>query len=166
MPLEDAQRTIGLVRLHAVEWHIDPHRIGVLGFSAGGHLVAAVSTHFDRRVYPDVDSADKESSRPDFAIAVYPGHLFDHATSKLNPQIRVTRDTPPTFLVQAENDDVDGVSNSLAYYGALRNAGVSAELHLYAQGGHAFGLRRTNLPITAWPQLVETWLQTIGMISR
>src|SRR5205823_107270 len=116
MPLEDAQRTLGLVRFHATEWHIDPHKIGVLGFSAGGHLVAAVSTRFDRRVYPAVDAADRESCRPDFAVALYPGHLFDYDKSALNSDLHVTRDTPPTFLLHAENDNVDGTSNSLAYY--------------------------------------------------
>lgn len=164
MPLEDAQRTISLVRSHAAEWHIDPHKIGVLGFSAGGHLVAAVSTRFERRVYPPVDAADRESCRPDFAVALYPGHLFDRGRSALNSDIHVTRNTPPTFLVQAQNDDVDGVSNSLIYYIALKDAGVPAELHLYAEGGHAFGLRQTKLPVTGWPRLVETWLRTIGMI--
>lgn len=166
MPLEDAQRTIGLVRFHAAEWHIDPHKIGVLGFSAGGHLVAAVSTHFDRRVYSAVDDADQESCRPDFAVALYPGHLYFHKKAALNPEIHVTRSTPPTFLLQAQNDSVDDVSNSLIYYTALKNAGVSAELHLYAEGGHAFGLRRTKFPITGWPRLVETWLQTIGIVRR
>ena len=167
MPLEDAQRTIGLVRAHAAEWRIDPHKIGVLGFSAGGHLVAAVSTDFDRRVYPAMDAADRESCRPDFAVALYPGHLWiDYDKFELNPQIHVTRNTPPTFLLQAENDKVDNVNQSLVYYVALKNAGVPAEIHLYAEGGHAFGLRRTNLPITGWPQLVETWLATIGMISE
>ena len=164
-PLEDAQRTISLVRFHAAEWHVDPHKVGVLGFSAGGHLVAAVSTRFGRRVYERVDSADEESSRPDFAVALYPGHLFDGRTSALNPNVRVTRDVPPTFLVQAENDDVDDVRNSLVYYMALRKAGVPAELHLYAEGRHAFGLRQTSLPVTAWPRLMETWLRTIGVVS-
>jgi acetyl esterase/lipase len=165
LPLEDAQRTIGLVRFHAAEWHIDPHKIGVLGFSAGGHLVAAVSTHFDRRVYRAVDAADRQSCRPDFAVALYPGHLSIDNKFKLNSDIHVTRHTPPTFLLQAENDNVDDVSNSLVYYTALKNAGVPAELHLYPDGRHAFGLRRTKLPITAWPGLVEAWLKTIGMIS-
>jgi acetyl esterase/lipase len=166
MPLDDAQRTLGLVRLHASEWHIDPHKIGVLGFSAGGHLVAAVSTHYDRRVYPAVDAADQESCRPDFAVALYPGHLFiDHNRFELNADIHVTRNTPPTFLLQAENDNVDDVSNSLVYYIALKNAGVPAELHLYAEGGHAFGARRTRFPITEWPRLVEAWLHAIGMIA-
>jgi acetyl esterase/lipase len=164
MPLEDAQRTIGLVRFHAAEWHIDPHKIGVLGFSAGGHLAALVSTHFDRRVYPAVDAADQESCRPDFAVALYPGHLYDYDKSELNPDLHVTASAPPTFLLQAENDNVDGVSNSLMYYTALKDAGVPVELHLYPKGGHAFGLRPTTLPITAWPRLVETWLESIGVI--
>jgi len=188
MALEDAQRTVGLVRFHAAEWHVDPHKIGVLGFSAGGHLVAAMSAHFEKRLYPVVDAADKESCRPDFAVAIYPGHLTIAASewdakqgSKkfvlhypatadkqlgLNPDIHVTRQTPPTFLLQAENDHVDNVDDSLAYYIALKNAGVTVEMHLYAEGGHAFGLRRTKLPITGWPELVETWLRTIGMIPE
>jgi acetyl esterase/lipase len=188
MALEDAQRTVGLVRFHAAEWHIDPHKIGVLGFSAGGHLSAAISTHFEKRLYPAVDAADKESCRPDFAVPIYPGHLSlaaaewdaKQGTRKfvvphpatadkhlgLNPGVPVTSQTPPTFLLQAENDHVDNVDDSLAYYIALRKAGVPVEMHLYAEGGHAFGLRRTKFPITGWPQLVETWLGTIGMISE
>jgi acetyl esterase/lipase len=164
LALEDAQRTLGLVRLHAAEWGIDPHKVGVLGFSAGGHLVAAVSTHFEQRVYPVVDAADQESCRPDFAVALYPGHLWiDNEKLELNPNIHVTRNTPPTFLAQAENDDVDNVNNSLVYYAALNKAGVSVEMHLYPEGGHAFGLRHSKDPITEWPQLVEKWLQTIGI---
>ena len=169
MALEDAQRTVGLVRFHAAERHIDPHKIGVLGFSAGGHLVAAISTHYERRLYPAVDAADKESCRPDFAVAIYPGHLSIAANNfTLNPDvdIHVTRQTPPTFLLQNEDDPVDRVEDSLAYYAALKKAGVPVEMHLYAQGGHAFGLRRTKLPVTAWPQLVETWLGSMGMTSE
>jgi acetyl esterase/lipase len=163
--LQDAQRALSLVRFHAAEWRIDPHRIGVLGFSAGGFLVAEVSTRFAHRAYAPVDAADKESIRPDFAVAVYPGHL---ATDKqaLNPNVPVTRETPPTFLVQAEDDNVDGVKQSLVYYAALKNAVVPVEMHLYAQGGHAFGLRPTALPITHWPRLVEDWLHTIGMLRN
>ena len=188
MALEDAQRTMGLLRLHAAEWHIDAHKIGVLGFSAGGHLSAAISTHYARRLYPPVDAADKESCRPDFAVAIYPGHLSiaaaeadarrgakkfvvhrpvgDDGHLAMNPEVPVTAQTPPTFLLQAEDDHVDNVDDSLAYYIALRRAGVRVEMHLYAQGGHAFGLRRTKFPITGWPQLVETWLRTIGMIPE
>jgi acetyl esterase/lipase len=167
MALEDAQRTVGLVRFHAAEWHVDPRKIGVLGFSAGGHLVAAISAHFEHRLYPTVDAADKESCRPDFALALYPGHLnIGSKTFELNPDVPVTRQTPPTFLLQAENDDVDTVNNSLVYYIALKNAGVPVEMHLYAEGKHAFGLRPTTFPITRWPDEVETWLGTIGVISK
>jgi acetyl esterase/lipase len=167
--LEDAQRTLGLVRFHAAEWHLDPHKIGVLGFSAGGHLVAALSTHFKRRMYPVVDAADKESCRPDFAVAIYPGHLALAKNSfALNPDIRthITLQTPPTFLLQCEDDHIDSVEDSLSYYVALKKVGVPVEMHLYAQGGHAFGLRRTKFPVTEWPQLVEAWLKGIGMISE
>ncbi len=162
--LEDAQRTVGLVRRHAREWHIDPNKIGVLGFSAGGHLVAAISTHFDHRIYRRVDDADDVSCRPDFAVALYPGHLWTgDAHLTLTSGVRVSRRTPPTFLLQAEDDDVDSVNHSLSYYLALKSAGVPVEMHLYAQGGHAFGLRPAKSPITRWPALVETWLRTIGM---
>jgi acetyl esterase/lipase len=173
--LQDAQRTLGLVRQHAAQWRVDPHKVGVIGFSAGGHLVAAVSTHFAQRTYRPVDAADALSCRPDFAIAVYPGHLWAHEDERratrnqedlrLRPDIRVRADTPPTFLLQAENDNVDGVEQSLAYYVALQKAGVPTELHLYAKGGHAFGLRAANLAIGRWPQLVEQWLRTIGMLG-
>ena len=168
MALEDAQRTLGLVRFHAAEWHIDPHKIGVLGFSAGGHLVAAISTHFKKRLYSPVDAADKETCRPDFAVALYPGHILENTSKEfeLNPYVPVTSKTPPTFLLQAEDDPVDPVQNSLVYYAALKRANVPVELHLYAHGGHGFGLRRTKFPITAWPQLVETWLGTIGIIPE
>jgi acetyl esterase/lipase len=167
--LEDAQRALGLLRFHAAEWHIDPHKVGVLGFSAGGHLVAATSTHFDKRLYPPVDAADKESCRPDFAVALYPGHLWiDDQKFELNPDIRanITSQTPPTFLIQDEDDHVDNVNDSLVYYIALKNAGVPVEMHLYAQGGHAFGLRRTKFPVTNWPDLVATWLGSIGIIPQ
>jgi len=167
--LEDAQRTVGLVRFHAAGWHIDPHKIGVLGFSAGGHMVAEMSTHFKQRLYPWIDAADKESCRPDFAVALYPGHLWiDDRKFELNPDIRahISRQTPPTFLLQAEDDNVDNVNQSLVYYIALKDAGVPVEMHLYAQGGHAFGLRRTERPITDWPQLVETWLATVGITPK
>jgi acetyl esterase/lipase len=175
--LQDAQRTLSLVRYHAAEWHIDPHKIGVIGFSAGGHMVAATSTHYVKRAYRVVDTADKESCRPDFAIAIFPGHLCDSdprdphtwkgpGRLELNPNVPVTSNTPPTFLLQAQNDPVDDVRNSMAYSLALRNARVPVELHLYAEGGHGFGLRRTKLPITEWPSLVEKWLGTIGMISE
>ena len=165
--LQDAQRTLGLLRLHAAEYHVDPHKIGVLGFSAGGHMVAAISTHFSHRIYTPIDAADRQSCRPDFAIALYPGHLSlaDNSIA-LNPDIRthITKQTPPTFLLQNEDDHVDRVEDSLSYYAALKKAGVPTEIHLYAQGGHAFGLRHTRFPVSDWPKLAETWLTTIGIL--
>jgi acetyl esterase/lipase len=129
-------------------------------------MVAATSTHFDKRSYPPVDAADQQSCRPDFAVACYPGHLWrDDTGFQINPNVPVTTNTPPTFLLQAENDNVDGVEQSLTYYIALKNAGVPVEMHLYAKGGHGFGLRSANLPIGAWPQLVDKWLETIGMTT-
>ncbi len=167
LALQDAQRTVGLVRNHAAEWGIDPHKIGVLGFSAGGSLAAQISTHYEKRLYPVVDAADRVSCRPDFAAAIYPGHLsWSDTRLEMNPNDPVTRETPPTFLVQAEDDHVDGVNQALVYFIALKDAGVPAEMHLYAQGGHAFGLRPTKLPITRWPELMETWLHTIGALPR
>src|SRR3984893_424830 len=162
--LQDAQRSIGIVRSHAAEWHIDPHRIGVLGFSAGAHLAAALSTHFDQRLYDPIDAADRLSCRPDFAVIVYPGYLaLAEQNFAPNPEIHVTEQTPPSFIVQAEDDPVH-VENSTVYFLALKNAKVPAELHLYAQGGHGYGLRRTALPVTTWPQLVEAWLRTLPLL--
>jgi acetyl esterase/lipase len=163
--LEDAQRTLGLVRQHAAQWHVDPHKVGVAGFSAGGHLVADVSTHWNRRAYAPVDAADTLSCRPDFAVALYPGHMREHTSREyqLNPTLPVTSRTPPTLLVQSVEDPVDPVENSVVYYLALKKAGVPVEIHLYAHGGHAFGLRPTPAAITRWPELVMTWLATIGV---
>lgn len=162
--LQDAQRAFGIVRSHATEWHIDPQRIGVLGFSAGAHLAAALSTHFDQRLYDPIDAADQLSCRPDFAVIIYPGYLaLAEQNFAPNPEIHVTEKTPPSFIVQAEDDGVH-VENSTVYFLALKNAKVPAEMHLYAQGGHGYGLRRTALPVTAWPQLVETWLHTIQVL--
>ncbi|SDE68966.1 alpha/beta hydrolase [Terriglobus roseus] len=168
MALEDAQRTMGLVRQHAAEWKINPHKIGVLGFSAGGYMVAGMSVHFDKRIYPRVDAADDQSCRPDFAVALYPGHLgFKRGTLELNPDIasHITAQTPPTFLLQNENDNVDSIWDALSYEAALIKAKVPVEFHSYAEGAHAFGLRPTKYPATAWPHLVEVWLHTIGMLN-
>ena len=164
-PLQDSQRAVRLVRSHAKEWGIDPARVGVLGFSAGGHLAAASSTNYDVETYPAADAADKLSPRPDFAVIVYPGYLTVKAEGdKVSPELKVTAQTPPTFLVQAEDDPVR-VENSVFYFMALKNAKVPAEMHLYAAGGHGYGLRPTELPITGWPSLVERWMHTVGVIK-
>jgi len=162
--LQDAQRALGIVRFHAVEWHLDPHRIGVLGFSAGAHLAAALSTHFDQRLYDSVDAADQLSCGPDFAVIIYPGYLaIAEQNFAPNPDIHVTDKTPPSFILQAEDDPVH-YENSTVYLSALKAARVQAEMHIYAEGGHGYGLRRTELPITAWPHLVQTWLGTIKIL--
>jgi acetyl esterase/lipase len=162
--LQDAQRAMGLVREHAAEWGIDPTRVGVLGFSAGGHLSAAVSNHYEQRLYDPIDAADKLSCRPDFAVVIYPGYLaLADQNYAPNPDIQPTANTPPTFILQAENDPVH-VENAVVYFMQLKNAKVPAELHVYTEGGHGYGLRPTRLPITGWPKLVETWLHTINVL--
>jgi acetyl esterase/lipase len=161
--LQDAQRAVGLVRQHAAEWSIDPKRIGVLGFSAGGHLAAAISTHYDKRLYDPIDAADQLSCRPDFAVVVYPGYLAIAEKGMIaNPDIQPTAQTPPTFIVQAEDDPVH-VENATTYFLQLKQAKVPAELHIFAEGGHGYGLRKTDLPVSYWPAYVEVWLDTIGV---
>jgi acetyl esterase/lipase len=163
--LQDAQRTVSLVRQNALQWHINPNKIGVLGFSAGGFMVADISTHFKERAYKSIDTADKVSCRPDFSVAIYPGHLRTEKNKfKLNPDIIPTNQTPPTLLLQAGNDQVDSINHSLVYYSALKEVNVPVEMHIYAEGNHGFGVRENMLPITHWPQLLEAWLKTIGMI--
>jgi acetyl esterase/lipase len=166
-PLQDAQRAVGMVRYRAAVWGLDPKRIGVLGFSAGGHLAAALSTNFDTRTYDAVDDADKLSCRPDFTLLIYPAYLTTKSDQgpKLAPELKVTAHTPPSFLIQAEDDSV-GVENSLVYYAALRAARVPAEAHLFPIGGHGYGLRSTPQPITGWPHLAEAWLRSLGVLSK
>ncbi|KQV28659.1 xylanase [Massilia sp. Root335] len=161
LALQDAQRTIKLVRSKAREMNLNPRKIGVIGFSAGGYLVAQVS-NIVSSAYATVDAVDELSSRPDFAIALYPGHLC--RSGALESSIHVTKETPPTFLVQAWDDPVDPICNSTLYARALNEAGVSAEVHLFAKGGHAFGLREKDHPITAWPSLLKSWLKEIGVL--
>lgn len=160
--LQDAQRTIRLVRARAKELNLDPNRIGVIGFSAGGYLVAQTSNIFEP-TYTLGDDADKLSSRPDFAVALYPGHLC-RSGATLDPGIHVTKQTPATFLLQAWDDPVDDICNSTVYARALDDAGVQAEVHLFAKGRHAFGLRSTQHPVAMWPSLVEKWLKEIGIL--
>jgi acetyl esterase/lipase len=164
-PLQDAQRAMGIVRHRAKEWGIDPMRIGVMGFSAGGHLSASLSTNFDARTYPPVDDADKESCRPDFAILIYPFYLTpDNDPAKLAPEIKVTDKTPPTFIVMTQDDRVD---YAYAYALALKAAKVPAELHIYPTGGHGYGLGRPGGGGTeTWPRRAEEWLKSGGWLAR
>jgi acetyl esterase/lipase len=160
--LQDAQRTIRLVRSRAAELGVDPHRIGVLGMSAGGYLVAQTSNIL-KPAYGPVDAIDKISSRPDFAVALYPGHMCRDGGS-FDPKLPVTAAAPPTFIVQAWDDATDPICNSLMYASALDKAGVPTEVHLFAKGGHAFALRHKDEPVGMWPHLVELWLKEIGML--
>lgn len=163
-PLQDAQRAISLVRSKAAEWGIDPKRIGILGFSAGGHLTAATATNFDKRAYESSDEIDKTSCRPDFAVLVYPAYLTVKGKDELAPDIRVSKDSPPMFFVHAGDDRVLS-DNSVIMYLALKRAGVPAELHVYASGGHGFGLRPSAQPSSAWPLRCADWLRNQGLLK-
>ncbi len=163
--LEDAQRAMRLTREHAAEWKIDPQRIGVLGFSAGGHLAVVLSVHAAQATYKPVDAADSLDARPNFAVIIYPGYLANPTDLvKLDPNDQPDASTPPTFLVQAEDDPVH-VENVLVYFEALKQVKVPAELHVYSQGGHGYGLRPTDLPVTHWPEVAGVWLRTIHMLG-
>ena len=149
-PLLDAQRAVSLVRANAKEWGIDPHRIGMVGFSAGGHLVGAACTNFDKRAYAPVDAIDEVSCRPDFAVPVYSGYLAENDLVTLASTMRIPDETPPIFLAHATDDTVAGAENSVVMYLALKRANVATELHVYAHGGHGFGVRKTGLPCSTW----------------
>lgn len=161
--LQDAQRTIRLVRSMAGELKIDPRKIGVMGFSAGGYLVAQTSNILTP-TYRPVDAIDQVSSRPDFAVALYPGHICRDDGKAFDPTLPVSKTAPPTFLAQSWDDPTDPICNSLMYASALDRVGVSTEVHLFAHGGHAFGLRKQDQPVGVWPRLVEAWLKQIGML--
>jgi acetyl esterase/lipase len=160
--LEDAQQAMRLTRAHASEWKIDPNRIGVIGFSAGAHLAVVLSTHPDFQGKNVPQSA--MDARPNFQMVIYPGWLSG-PDGKVNPSVQPTQALPPTFLIQPENDYTAHVENSLIYFQALKDAKVPAELHLFTQGGHGFGLRPTELPVSRWPSLAETWLHTIHILG-
>jgi acetyl esterase/lipase len=161
-PLQDAQRAVSMVRSHAAAWGIDPHRIGMLGFSAGGNLTVRTATRAER-AYTPVDDVDKVSSRPDFQILIYPAYLAN-AEGPL-PWLRVTKETPPAFLAHAGNDPIS-VENSVHYYLGLTRAGVAAELHVYPEGGHGYGLRATQDPVTSWPARCAEWMKRQGWLKK
>ncbi|WP_146409563.1 alpha/beta hydrolase [Allorhodopirellula heiligendammensis] len=163
-PLQDLQRALGLVRAQADSWNLDPQRIGVLGFSAGGHLSAAASTQFDKRTYEPIDDADRVSCRPDFVILIYPAYLAQKQALELPPELKVTEKTPPTFLFQTE-DDGTHVEGTLMYYLALKRAQVPAEMHLFPSGGHGYGLRGSERAPESWPQYAEAWMRDLGVLN-
>lgn len=158
LPLQDAQRALGLVRYNAAKWGIKPNHIGILGFSAGGHLTAALSNNNSKRTYASVDAADSVSCRPDFAILIYPAYLkSDKDPLTLAPEVQVTANTPPTFIVQTEDDPID-VQNALTYYSQQKTFKIPAELHLFPVGGHGYGMRATTGGLSTYPAMIEKWL--------
>jgi acetyl esterase/lipase len=162
--LQDAQRALSLVRSKAGEWHLDPKRIGILGFSAGGHLAAWATTNFDKRAYEPLDDHDKVSCRPDFTILVYPAYLLAQSKDELAAEIRVRKECPPTFFAHAGNDPI-AADNSIRMYLELKRAGVPSDLHVYASGGHGFGLRPTDRPCSKWPQRCTEWMRSQGLLK-
>lgn len=165
-PLQDAQRAISLTRSRAAEWGIDPARIGILGFSAGGHLAANASTNYDRRAYDPVDDADKASCRPDFAVLIYPGGVLDKEDkTKLSAQMRITKETPPCFLA-VSTDDKGSAAGTIRLFQGLRDAGVSAELHVFATGGHGWGMRKSDQTFGGWTARCEEWMRARGLLRK
>ncbi len=165
-PLQDAQRAVSLVRHHAKEWGLDPKRIGILGFSAGGHLSATALTNYDKRHYKSVDAIDKVSCRPDFGVLIYPAYLVDKETkTQLSPELRITKNTPPIFFAHAGDDSVPA-EGSVRFWQELRRHGVSSELHVFPSGGHGYGLRSLKYPVTEWPALCGDWLNSMGFLKR
>jgi acetyl esterase/lipase len=164
-PLQDAQRAVRLVRSRAKEWGIDPNRIGMIGFSAGGHLSFATATNFDRRTYEVIDDTDKVSCKPDFAILAYSGYLKAKDRNELAPGLRIPKGTPPMFLVHGGNDIISPPEHSVVAYLALKRAGVPAELHIYAGAAHDFGVRSGDRPCFTWTRLCADWMRQQGFLK-
>jgi acetyl esterase/lipase len=168
-PQLDAQRAVRLVRSRAKEWGIDPDRIGMVGFSAGGHLAMATATNFARPLYEPIDAIDKVSSRPDFAILCYPGYLKDRDRDATRSDLEIPADTPPIFLAHASDDGPhhggSDAENSVFMYLALKRAGIPAELHVYATGDHDFGVRQNEKPPSSWPDLCVRWLRSRDLLD-
>jgi acetyl esterase/lipase len=165
-PLKDAQRAVSMVRSKAKEWGIDPKKIGIIGFSAGGHLAGATATNFGKRSYDPIDDVDKVSCRPDFAVMLYSGYLKPKDKDELAPDLHISAQTPPIILVHASDDTISSADHSIIMYLTLRRAGVSTELHIYATGGHGFAVRKTNQPCSAWTERCTDWLRNQGFFKR
>ena len=163
--LQDAQRALGMVRQRSKELGINPRQIGVLGFSAGGHLAAALSNNYDQRTYPALDDADTASCRPDFTVLIYPAYLtLKEENDKIAPELKITPNTPPAFLAMAQDDPIR-VETALFYALALKNVQVPAELHVYPSGGHGYGLRPSTNLVTTWPKRAEDWLRSRDLLG-
>jgi len=184
LPLQDAQQAMRLVRFHAEEWQIDPTKVGIAGFSAGGHLASTLSTHFDSGKKDAVDPIDRISSRPDFSILLYPvvtfkeewGHMGsrENLIGKTNDwkiierfcnELQVTNQTPPAFIALADDDTAVKPRNSIEYYLALKREGIPAELHIFKEGGHGFGMHKTGKAHDQWPLMVVEWMKAMKYIK-
>lgn len=163
-PLEDAQRAVSLVRSNAREWDLDPNHVGMLGFSAGGNLTALCCTNYEHRAYQAIDEVDKLSCRPNFGVLIYAAWLNQEGKDELKGEFPVTKQTPPIFMACADNDKISNIGSAVMYL-ALHHAGVPAELHIYAKGGHGFGLRPTPNPCTTWPAACAAWLRSQGLLT-
>ncbi len=164
LPLMDAQRAVSLVRSRAAEWHLDPNRVGFLGFSAGGHLGASLSNNYETRAYPGGDDVDRVSSRPDFVVLIYPGGMLARGSeTQLAPGFLPGAKTPPTFVAVA-SDDKGSEPASIRYWEALRAAGVKSELHVYTSGGHGFGMRPSAGAASTWPDRCVDWMRGLALL--
>ncbi len=164
-PLQDAQRAISLIRSRASEWGIRPNRIGMVGFSAGGHLAIATATRFEKRTYPDVDEIDKVSCRPDFAMLAYPGYLKPKDKDELSPGLHIPPGTPPTFLAHGGEDLISPPGHSVVLYQALKRTGIPAELHIYSGAAHDFGVRKSDQPCSHWTEEAAAWMKHLGFLE-
>ncbi len=162
--VQDGQRAVSLTRSKAEEWKLDPKRIGILGFSAGGET-AGLTAILEERQYEAVDDVDQVSSRPDFAVLIYAGGFAEKDSPTLKPYVKLTSNTPPMFLVHAIDDPVP-VANSLLLTLGLKQANVPAELHVYSTGGHGYGLRKTEQPVTHWADRCGEWMRESGLLTR
>lgn len=184
VPLADVQRAIRVVRSQADQWQVVPERVGVMGFSAGGHLASSAGTHFDRGNQEATDAIERQNCRPDFLVLIYPVISMDTAIThggsrnnllgetpeeelveQMSSDLQVTVETPPTFIVHASDDVAVPVENALRLYRALVDHAVPAELHVFAQGGHGFGMRQKELPVAEWPNLLANWLRSQGLVE-
>jgi acetyl esterase/lipase len=164
-PLLDAQRAVSLARLKAGEWGIDPSKIGMVGFSAGGHLVGATATNFEKRAYEPIDEVDQVSCRPDFAVMHYSGYFKPKGKDELSPTIKTPEKAPPMLLFHATDDKVSDVENSVTFYVAMKRAGLPVEMHLYATGGHGWGVRKVGHPCETWTDRCLDWLRNRGILK-
>jgi acetyl esterase/lipase len=164
-PLKDAQRAVSLVRSRAREWGIDPKRIGMVGFSAGGHLVGSTATNFQKRSYEPIDDVDKVSCRPDFGIMAYSGYFKVKDTGALSPTVQTPAETPPLFFVHASDDAISEVEHSVTFFLALKRAKIDAEVHVYASGGHGFGVRPQSGPCAGWTRVCAEWMGNRGFLT-